>query len=92
MAGHLRPVLPHVKHRDISMIAEIVLLLQESIQTRDVDWLAWEDPFVYRRDPERLKAEREQSLAETHKRLAYVIPMLELLHRASQKCRKEVPR
>jgi hypothetical protein len=47
----------------------------------EVDWLAWEDPFGLGADPKALKATRESSLEETHKRLAYVIPMLELLHR-----------
>ena len=34
-------------------------------------------------DHEELKQEREQSLDESHKRLAYAIPMLELLNEAS---------
>jgi hypothetical protein len=78
-AGQLQAILPHIKNPDLSMMAELVLLLKDKIHTQAVDWLAWEDPFIYTRDPQQLKQEREQSLAETQKRLAYVIPMLHLL-------------
>lgn len=64
------------------MVAEIVLMLRDNIQTKDVDWLAWEDPFLYSCNPQQLKKEREQSIRETRKRLAYVIPMLQLLDEA----------
>lgn len=78
-ARQLQAILPYLRKRDLSMVAELVLLLREQIQTKEVDWLAWEDPFIYARDSRQLKQEREESLAETHKRLAYVIPMLQLL-------------
>jgi hypothetical protein len=81
-AGQLQEVLSSVKNHDISMVAEIALGLKDRIQTRDVDWLAWEDPFIYSADPERLKQEREQSHKETRYRLAYIIPMLQLLKEA----------
>lgn len=78
-AGQLREVIRLVKHPEISMVAEMVFYLQESIQTRDVDWLAWEDPFILGRDADELKRERENSVDETQKRLAYAIPMIEFL-------------
>lgn len=83
-AQDLQSIIPLIKRSDISMMAEVVLALRHQIQTKTVDWLAWEDPFIYQRDPQQLKAEREQSLAETHKRLGYVIPMLQLLQAASK--------
>jgi hypothetical protein len=58
-------------------------LVKDSAQTKDVDWLAWEDPFIYARDPQQMKTEREQSGQEIRKRLAYVIPMLQLLYGAA---------
>lgn len=76
-AGQLRDVLPSANNWDLSMMAELVLRLKDHIQTRAVDWLAWEDPFIYGAAPEQLKREREQSLAEIRKRLAYVVPMLQ---------------
>jgi hypothetical protein len=81
-AGKLRKVLPLVRNHDISMVAEMVLPLREEIRTKEVDWLAWEDPFVYSRDSQELKEEKEHSPEETCKRLAYAIPMLELLYEA----------
>ncbi len=83
-ASDLGHVLPAVKNHDLSMVAEIVLQLQADIRTREVDWLAWEDPFILGRDPGELKREREASLPEAQKRLAYVLPMVEALQRYSQ--------
>jgi hypothetical protein len=79
-AGQLQAILPQVQRHDLAVCAELVLLLKETIQTREVDWLAWEDPFILNRDPDQLKREREQSPAETQKRLAYVLPMIEAIH------------
>jgi hypothetical protein len=62
------------------MVAELVLMLKDKVQTKDVDWLAWEDPFIYSRNPQELKKEKEESKEEIRKRLSYVIPMLQLLN------------
>jgi hypothetical protein len=80
--------MPLVKNPDLSMVAEMIFHLQQNIQTRDVDWLAWEDPFLLSCDPVELKHERENSTAETNKRLNYVIPMIETLTRLSRNGRK----
>jgi hypothetical protein len=82
-AGDLREIMPLVKNPDLSMVAEMIFYLQQNIQTRDVDWLAWEDPFILSRDSAELKQERENSLVETNKRLRYVLPMIETLTRLS---------
>jgi hypothetical protein len=78
-ARQLQAILPAVSQQDLSMMAEIVLMLKDNIQVKTVDWLAWEAPFIYACDPRRLKEEREQSQQETRKRLGYVIPMRQLL-------------
>lgn len=83
-AGQLRKVIPLVNHPEISMVAEIVYYLQENVKTREVDWLAWEDPFFIGRDAAELKHERENSVDESQKRLAYAIPMIEFLTRQSK--------
>lgn len=87
-ADQLREVMPLVKNLDLSMVAEMIFYLQNHIKTRTVDWLAWEDAFILSRDPVELKYERENSIAETRKRLAYVLPMIELLTRLSPNGRK----
>ena len=87
-AEELRAIMTRVKNPDLSMVAEMIFYLQNNIQTRDVDWLAWEDPFLLSRDPLELKHERENSLAETNKRLRYVLPMMETLTRLSTNGRK----
>ena len=78
-AGELRNVMSQVNHPGLTIVAEMILRLQHHIHTRDVDWLAWEDPFILGRDPAELKNERENSLIETQKRLSYCLPMAEIL-------------
>lgn len=82
-ARQLREIIPLVKFRNISMVAEMVYHMQGNIHTREVDWLAWEDPFIFGRDAADLKREREDSLEESQKRLAYAIPMIEFLTKQS---------
>ena len=85
-ADQLASLLPDLRQQDLSLLAEILLALLRAgveIQTRDVDWLAWEDPFITGCRASALRAEREGSLAETRKRLAYVIPKLQLLAAAA---------
>ncbi len=83
-AGQLREIMPLIRNPDLSMVAEMIFYLQDEIQTRDVDWLAWEDPFILSRDPAELKHERENSSSETKKRLNYVLPMIQTLTRLSE--------
>jgi hypothetical protein len=78
-AGRLAGVLPHVRARDMSMLAEIVLGLGNDLQTQAVDWLAWEDPLVLGVDAGHLRAARNVSPQEARKRLSYVLPMIERL-------------
>lgn len=87
-AGELREIMPLVKNPDLSMVAEMIFYLQRNIQTCDVDWLAWEDPFILRREVAELKHERETSLHETHKRLSYTVPMIQTLTSLSRSGRK----
>jgi hypothetical protein len=87
-AWRLREILPKVKNPDLSMVAEMIFYLQDEIHTCNVDWLAWEDPFILSTDAASLKHERENSLEETNKRLRYVLPMIETLTRLSGDGRK----
>jgi hypothetical protein len=83
-AKQLREIMPLVKNPDLSMVAEMIFYMHDEVKTREVDWLAWEDPFILGRDADELKREREQSLDETNKRLNYVLPMIEMLTRFSK--------
>jgi len=84
-AGALREIMPHVQNHDLSMLAEMVLLLRGALRTHAVDWLAWEDPFVEGRPADALKREREASRQELVKRLGYVVPSLQLLWAAARR-------
>ncbi len=81
----LSEITPRTERPGLSMMAEIIVQAASlhPIRTREVDWLAWEDPFIAGSDPRQLKREREGSLRETRKRLAYVIPMLQVLDAAA---------
>ena len=87
-AGHLREIMPLVKNPDLSMVAEMIFYMRHEVKTREVNWLAWEDPCVLGRDANELKRERENSLQETKKRLRYILPMIETLTRLSRNGRK----
>lgn len=78
-AGRLGALMPQVTRPDLSMLAEMVLGLHDKLTVREADWLAWEDPYLLGRDAAELKREREASADEVRKRLAYVIPMLQVL-------------
>lgn len=82
-AGQLREIMPLVRNPELSMVAEMIFYMQNNLKTCDVDWLAWEDPFIHGRDDNELRYERENSLAETNKRLKYILPMIETLTRLS---------
>lgn len=75
----LQQVLPHLAQKDLSVLAEIAIHHVDRTTTRDVDWLAWEDPYITGREATSLKRERENSPAETQKRLSYVLPTMRLL-------------
>ena len=80
--GFICTILPQVKRPDLAILAKLLLLLAPVLQTHEVERLAWEDPFILGRDAQQLKQEREQSPDETQKRLAYALPMIELMHEA----------
>ena len=87
-AAQLEQALSGVRNHDLSMVAELILPFRETIHIQEVDWLAWEDPFVLGRDPAALRAEREASAAETGKRLAYALPMAAALQRFAMELEK----
>jgi hypothetical protein len=78
-AGQLAPVLPRIRSHDFGAQAELALYLMDRLTTREVAWLAWEDPSLEGRDAGGLKREREASAEETRKRLGYVVPILKLI-------------
>jgi hypothetical protein len=79
-AGVLSEVMPRTMQSDLSMVTEIILAMLDQIKTKDVDWLAWEDPFILNCDPLTLKTARENDPAETRKRLAYALRMMMVIH------------
>ena len=78
-AQDLAKCLPRMHRQDLSTMAELVWCIRDRVLTKEVDWLAWEDPFVLGCDRDRLLAEREGSIEELQKRLSYVLPMLDVL-------------
>lgn len=79
-AGRLGEVLPGLEGiRDMSILAAIVLALKDELVTQEVDWLAWEKPFILGRDPDEARAAWEHDPADHEKRLAYTIPAVRLL-------------
>lgn len=73
-ATDLAWLLPQLNSLDFGVLIEVLLLLRPRLLTRDVDWLAWEDPFILARDADELRLERDQSHSETIKRLRGLLP------------------
>jgi hypothetical protein len=82
-AKDLLTALQQSHNHDLSMVAELVIALEDRLHTREVDWLAWEDPFILGSSAAGLKHAREASLAEVHKRLSYIVPILHLIDKTA---------
>lgn len=78
-AKQLAHLLPHIQSRDFGLLIEIVLLLRPQLETKEVDWLAWEDPFLLGRNAAELRYKRETSESETQKRLRGSLPFFQHL-------------
>jgi hypothetical protein len=76
-SGQLAEILPRIRSHDFGILIEIVLTLRESLKRKSVDWLSWEDPYIFGRDPDELRQERNSSRAETYKRLRGLLPFFE---------------
>jgi hypothetical protein len=75
----LAEALPHVRYRDFRILVEIVLHVLDVLETRDVDWLAWEDPYILGINASVLRASREADPEETRKRLRGLTPLMQPL-------------
>ena len=64
---------------DYLICAEMILLNFKKITIKEVDWLAWEDPYIFHKDADKFKKEKESDEKEGEKRLAYVIPTIKYL-------------
>jgi hypothetical protein len=76
-SGQLETLLPNIKSHDFGILIEIVLMLREQLVRKSVDWLAWEDPYIFGRDPGELRQARDSSREETWKRLRGMLPFFE---------------
>ncbi len=76
-AGQLKTLLPKIKSHDFGILIEVVLMLREQLVRKPVDWLAWEDPYIFGRDPDEMRRARDNSKEETYKRLRGMLPFFE---------------
>lgn len=77
--GQLSNVLPSLTARDLVITSQLVFSLKEIIRLKSVDWLSWEDPFIFGKDPQKYKLERENDPTELDKRMGYVLPEIKYL-------------
>lgn len=78
-AKQLADAMPDLTARDMVIVSQLVLSLKNILIMKEVDWLSWEDPFIFGKDSEQYKTERENSLEELEKRMGYVIPQIKYL-------------
>ena len=77
----LTQVIPHLSIQDYTFMAEMIVFFRDKLIMQEVDWLSWEDPYIYSRNADELRNEREHSTDETAKRLSYVVPIMGFLAR-----------
>lgn len=69
----LRTITKKVKTSDFRILAELILPMKDDLVIKKVDWLEWEDPFVFGKETTGFKEEREMSEEEDRKRMGYVM-------------------
>ncbi len=75
----LNRILPSLVARDLVITSQLILSLKEIIHTKKVDWLSWEDPFIFGKDPKQYKIKKEADPKELEKRMGYVLPEIKYL-------------
>lgn len=78
-SAQLKQILPKLSAHDLVIFAQLVYQLKDILQAKDIDWLSWEDPFIFGKDPKDFKLECEQDSADIQKRFNYVLPMINYL-------------
>ena len=78
-AEQLKQALPYLTAHDLVVTSQLIFYFKDQIKTKEVDWLAWEDPFIFGKDPRQYKLERENTPAELEKRMNYVLPEIKYL-------------
>lgn len=78
-AEKLANVLVKLNAHDFVVFAQLVFNVKDELQMKEVDWLAWEDPYIFEKSAEALKTERENDPKEIEKRMNYVLPEIKYL-------------
>ena len=86
-AAQLGAALPNLTASDFVILAQLMMFLRGQIITKSVDWLSWEDPFIFSKDPLQYQKERETNPAELEKRMSYVLPDIQYLFEEYRKLR-----
>ena len=75
----LKTIVKKVETSDFRILAELILPMKDELVIKKVDWLEWEDPFVFGREILEFKKEREMSVEEDRKRMGYVMETINWL-------------
>ena len=78
-SADLNAIIDKLDSRSLIIFAQLVYELKDKIKTKKVDWLSWEDPYIFGKNHKEYKLERELSLDENRKRLDYILPMIDYL-------------
>jgi len=87
-AGLLSELMPKLVAHDLVVTSQLIFPLRNIIKTKEVDWLSWEDPFIFGKDPKQYKLEKENDPAETEKRMKYVLLEINFLFEEYKKLNK----
>ena len=71
-AKTLVSIIPQLNAKGIEIYAQLLLNLIPNSTKKEVNWLAWEDPYIFDKEIITLKAEVEKDPHQIQKRLEYV--------------------
>jgi hypothetical protein len=78
-AKQLGDAIPSLNAHDLVVLSQLAFYFRDRTSTKEVDWLSWEDPFVFDKDPQQYKIEKESDPMELEKRMNYALPEIKYL-------------
>ena len=78
-ARQLQEKLPLLTAKDYVVTTQLIVALKDIVITKEVDWLSWEDPYIFGKDLKTYKIERENDPDETKRRMTNVIAEINYL-------------
>ncbi len=71
-AADLKEILPNLINKDLLALSEIAFYFRNTLKIKEVDWLSWEDPFIFNKDAKLYREIAEHNVDDFKRRVVYV--------------------